>query len=280
LSLSKSSHSNNYNNEELLFSGSSVAAAINDAAKQSDIEAIVIRVNSPGGTPAASEVIRHAIVKAQKDHGKKVYISMAGVAASGGYWLSANADKIFALPSTLTGSIGVVGGKVTLQGLAKKLDINIEAVRYGENAGFWSMTEPFNEDQAKSFGVMLDATYDSFITRVAEGRGMTLEEAEKVAKGRVWTGTQALERGLIDDLAGLGGTLDALAKDLGFKSQADLALVQFPREKPTYVKILEFLEKQAVFMGTMDRLQAMMENMSIYFEPYGGVLRSDVKINL
>ncbi len=268
-----------YGDKDLLTSGSDIAAAIQDAARQGYIKAIVLRVDSPGGTPAAAEVIRHAVVKAQ-EAGKIVYVSMAGVAASGGYWLSADADKIFALPATLTGSIGVVGGKVTIQELAKKLDINFETVRYGKNAGFWSMIEPFNAEQIERFEAMLDATYEDFITLVAEGRGMSIEEAEASAKGRVWTGTQALDRNLIDGLGGLGITLDILAKELGHENQRDLALVQFPRPKHTYQEILEFIEQQAVFMGAMVKIQPMLESLSVFFEPKGVLVHSGLESGL
>ncbi len=274
LTLAPDPYGNDYGDVEVLKSGSDIAAAINAATDDDRISAIIIRVDSPGGTPAAAEVIRHALVNAKKN-GKKVYVSMANVAASGGYWLSADADQIFALPSTLTGSIGVVGGKVTIQEMAKKLGVRIESVRYGKNSNFWSMTSPFNAEQIKQFEAMLDVTYENFISLVANGRGMTFEEAEERAKGRVWTGTQALDRDLIDGLGGLGVTLDILAKDLGHKDQNDLSLVQFPRPKPRYEEVLEFLENQAVFMGVMAKLAPMLESFSVYLDmPQTGSVNS------
>ncbi|MBL4588710.1 MAG: S49 family peptidase [Alphaproteobacteria bacterium] len=271
LKLSPNSYGGSYDDEDLLTSGSEIAAAIQDAARQADIRAIVLRVDSPGGTPAAAEVIRNAVLNAQ-EAGKLVYISMASVAASGGYWLSADADKIFALPGTLTGSIGVVGGKITIQELAKKHDIRFETIRYGANAGFWSMTEPFNKGQIKRFEAMLDVTYENFISLVANGRGMTFEEAEERAKGRVWTGVRALDLDLIDGLGGLGITLDVLALDLGYEDQSDLSLVTFPRPKATYLEVLEFIEQQAVFMGVMTKIAPMLENFSVYLNmPEAGV---------
>lgn len=270
LTLAPDSYGASYDDYDLLLSGSDTAAAIDDAV-WSGVSAIVLRVDSPGGTPAAAEVIRNAVVNAQKD-GVKVYISMASMAASGGYWLSANADQIFALPATLTGSIGVVGGKVTIQEMAKKLNINIEKVRYGENAGFWSMTEPFNDEQIKRFESMLDVTYDNFITLVSEGRNMSYDAAEHLAKGRVWTGQQALERNLVDGLGGLGTTLDILAKDLGFDDQSDLSLVQFPKPKPAYQEFLELIEQQAVFMGVMAKLAPTLERIGVHLDiPETGV---------
>ncbi len=264
LTLAPDPYGEDYSDSSLLMTGSDTAAAI-DAAVQSGVKAIVLRVDSPGGTPAAAEVIRHAVVKAQKAD-VKVYVSMASVAASGGYWLSAPADKIFALPGTLTGSIGVVGGKVTIQDMADKLDINIERVQYGNNPGFWSLTEPFTKEQAARFEAMLDVTYDNFINVVAQGRGLTFEEAEARAKGRVWTGEQALENGLIDGYGGLGGTLDALAKDMGFEAQKDITLVQFPKPKSRYEAIMDFLEEQAVFMGVMAQFAPMLERIGVYMD--------------
>lgn len=264
LTLAPDPYGESYGDYDLLMAGSDTAAAIDDAV-WSGVSAIVLRVDSPGGTPAAAEVIRNAVVNAKKE-GVTVYISMASMAASGGYWLSANADQIFALPGTLTGSIGVVGGKVTIQELAKKLDIKVEKVRYGENAGFWSIMEPFTPSQIERFEAMLDVTYDNFITLVSEGRNMTYDAAEHLAKGRVWTGQQALERNLVDGLGGIGTTLDILALELGYNDQSDLNLVLFPKPKPVYIEILEILEQQAVFMGVIAKLTPVLERIGVQLD--------------
>ena len=150
--------------------------------------------------------------------------------------------------------------------MAKKLNINIERVRYGENAGFWSMTEPFTQTQIDRFEAMLDVTYDRFITLVSEGRNMSYDAAEYNAKGRVWTGAQALERNLVDGLGGLGITLDVLAKDLGLKDQSDVTIVMFPKPKTRYQEIMELIEKQAVFMGVMAKLTPMFERLNVYLD--------------
>ena len=126
-----------------------ISAAIREAYKDDSIQAIVLRVDSPGGSPAASETIRRALVKAQ-EKGKKVIVSMGSVAASGGYWISADADEIIALPSTLTGSIGVIMGKFELGKLWKTLGINWETIQWGKNAGIWSVNKPFNASEKKT----------------------------------------------------------------------------------------------------------------------------------
>ena len=220
-----------------------IAGAINTAMKDSSVEAIVLRIDSPGGSPSASETIRRAIVRA-KEKGKKVVVSMGAVAASGGYWIAADADRIFALPSTLTGSIGVIMGKFELSGLWEKLGVNWDGIQRGQNADMWSINEPFDEAESKRMNVIIDDTYKSFMERVAKGRKLSASQVHKVAQGRAWTGQEALEKGLVDQLGGLNDALDYTAKELGLESRRQLKITVLPKPQGALEQLAEMLGAQ------------------------------------
>ncbi len=220
--------------------GLKTAEAILKAAKDQDVKGILIRIDSPGGSPAGSEVIRNAIVKA-KAAGKTVYVSMGEAAASGGYWVAVNADKIYALPSTMTGSIGVLGGKFVLSGLWDKLGIVWNTIPIGgENAGLWSMNAPFTPGQLAAYERMMDATYADFVSRVAQGRGMKPDRVEQIAKGRVWTGAQAKTLGLVDVVAPYVIAESDLLTALHLK-RADVAIVEWPKQPTPLESLFELL---------------------------------------
>lgn len=218
--------------------GDRIAEAITEAADEDDYKAIVIRVDSPGGSPTASETIRHAIVRA-KEKGKKVIVSMGPVAASGGYWLATDADRIFALPSTLTGSIGVVMGKFELSGVWKKFNINWQSVKWGDKAGLWSMNEGFNAEETSRILFLLNDIYTSFIQRVSEGRGLSIERVREMAKGRAWTGSTAKDLGLVDELGGLDSALNYIAQDMGMINRSKLVVTVLPRPQGTVEQLIE-----------------------------------------
>ena len=239
-----------------------IAAALLEAADDDSISAVVLRVNSPGGSPVASETILRA-TQIVKEKGKPVIVSMGPTAASGGYWISAYADHIFVLPTTVTGSIGVVGGKFSVQELWAKLGISWERIQWGKNAGLWSVNTPFSESEAERMNAMLDNIYDNFLERVATGRQMDLEEVRKIAKGRVWTGKSALRIGLADKEGGLNEALDYAAKLSGVKDRHGANVVIIPRPKNAIERLIQLLEQQ-VYAGQMLQTQArVMEN----FEP-------------
>jgi protease-4 len=205
-----------------------IVAAIEDAANDTSVRAIVLRINSPGGSPTASETIHRAIVWAKTVKKKPIIVSMGGLAASGGYWVATPADRIYAMNSTLTGSIGVVGGKLDLQGVWDKFHVRWETVKYGQNSGMLSFNMPFSPSEQAQFEASLDNIYDYFIKRVAEGRHLTPEQVEKIAKGRAYTGRQALALGLVDEIGGMDKVLDDLAKANKEKSRDNLNLVYLP----------------------------------------------------
>ena len=239
-----------------------IAPAIHEASKDEDVKAIVLRIDSPGGSPGASESILRAVEKAQ-ERGKPVIVSMGQTAASGGYWIAAYADKIYALPTTLTGSIGVVGGKFAMQELFGKLGVNWERISWGKNANMWSVNTPFDESEAARMNAMLDNVYDSFVARVAKGRGMELAEVEKVAGGRVWTGRRALDAGLVDELGGLEDALDHAAFMFGAGTRENLNVVQFPKPKTPLERFLTLLGAQA----RVGQAVAVQERLLKAFEP-------------
>ncbi|MBX7432114.1 signal peptide peptidase SppA [Mycobacterium sp. Y57] len=182
--------------------GDTIAAALRQAAADDDVAAIVLRVDSPGGSVTGSETIWREVVRA-REHGKPVVASMGAVAASGGYYVSMAADAIVANPGTITGSIGVVTGKLIARDLKDRLGVGSDAVRTNSNADAWSINAPFTDEQQAQVEAEADLFYTDFVRRVAEGRDMTVDAVDEVARGRVWTGADALERGLVDELGGL-----------------------------------------------------------------------------
>ncbi len=189
-----------------------LAKALTDAANDKTIKAIVLRVDSPGGSGLASDIIWHAVEAAKAK--KPVVVSMSDVAASGGYYISCGANKIIAQPSTITGSIGVVAGKPVVKGLYDWLGLSNEYVLRGKNAGLFRETEKFSDSERQKFQEWINTTYyDQFVPKVAKGRNKNAEYVDSVGQGRVWTGTQAKERGLVDDFGGLDKAI-AAAKEL------------------------------------------------------------------
>ena len=204
-----------------------MAKAINDAGNDKSIKAIVIRVDSPGGSGLASDIIWHAVETAKTK--KPVVISMSDVAASGGYYIAAGANKIIAQPSTITGSIGVFAGKPVIKGFYDWLGISNEYVLRGKQAGMFRESEKFTpEERAKFEDLVRRNYYDDFVPKVAKGRGKTAEYVDSIAQGRVWTGGQAKERGLVDEFGGLDRAVQ-VAKELA-KIPADKSVhrVIFP----------------------------------------------------
>jgi protease-4 len=247
---------------QIVAAADEIAGAVMQAGEDDNVAAIVLRVDSPGGSPAASEMILRALNQAQ-DKGKKVVVSMGDAAASGGYWIASGADRIFALPTTLTGSIGVVGGKFALDGTWEKIGVNWNrSLMWGDNAGIWSFNAPFTESEEARVEAMLDYVYSAFLERVADGRGMSLEVADSLARGRVWTGASALENGLVDEIGGLHEALAYVAEELGYEDQDQMSVVQLPRPKSTLDLLMELLAQQGmVFEGL--RLQGqVMEHLS------------------
>ncbi|WKG04804.1 signal peptide peptidase SppA [Mycolicibacterium sp. HK-90] len=182
--------------------GDTIAAALREAAADDEVSAIVLRVDSPGGSVTGSETIWREVVRA-RERGKPVVASMGAVAASGGYYVSMAADEIVANPGTITGSIGIVTGKLVSRELKDKLGVGSDSLRTNANADAWSSNAPFTDEQHAHVEAEADLLYTDFIERVAHGRRLTVDQVDEVARGRVWTGVDARDRGLVDELGGL-----------------------------------------------------------------------------
>ena len=189
----------------------SFAHLIRRARKDTSVDALVFRIDSPGGSAIASDIIMREIVLTKKI--KPVIVSMSDVAGSGGYWVAMNADRIVAQPQTLTGSIGVVSGKFNMSGLFDKLGITSERIVFGKMADIFTPFRSLTPEERALLKKQILWIYDEFTTKVAEGRGLQKNEVDKIGKGRVWTGQQAKELGLVDEIGGLSKAIE-LAKEL------------------------------------------------------------------
>lgn len=223
------------------FMGSdTVAGALKQAREDEDIKAIVIRVDSPGGSGTASEVIWREVQLARKE--KPVVVSMGDVAASGGYYIAMGSDAIVAQPTTITGSIGVFGGKLTLRGLYDKIGVSKEILIRGRHAALFSDYRPWGEDERSKIRGLMTDFYREFVKRVADGRKKSYEEIDAVAQGRVWTGADALGHGLVDDLGGLEVAL-GVAKRRAKIEDKEVRLVVLPERKGLIETLLERQEE-------------------------------------
>jgi protease-4 len=218
-----------------------IAEAFDTAAADSGIKAILFRIDSPGGTPEASETIRRAMIHAQKV-GKPVFVSMGDMAASGGYWIAMNADRIVAEPATLTGSIGVLAGKFAAADLLQKIGVSMPSIKTSDNSGMWSVAGEFTPQQRDRVNALLDNSYRAFTRNVAEARHIPIDRMPDIAKGRVWTGEQALKIGLVDELGGFATTLAALRKKLNLTNKDVIALEAYPPPETPVERMLKLLK--------------------------------------
>ncbi len=232
-----------------------VAKALNEAREDKTIKAIVLRVDSPGGASLASDIIWHAVDSANQK--KPVVVSMADVAASGGYYISASARKIVAQPSTITGSIGVVAGKPVVKELYDWIGISNEYVLRGKQAGMFRETEKFTPEERAKFEEWINTTYyNDFVPKVAKGRNKEAAYIDSVGQGRVWTGAQGKERGLVDEFGGLDRAVE-LAKQLA-KIPADKGVERVILPRPTTLL-------QELFSGSGDYMSAEMRQKQAVF---------------
>ena len=227
-----------------------VVAAIEEAADDPDVRAILFRIDSGGGSVAASEAIRRALMKARQ-RGKPVIASMGDTAASGGYWVALAADRIVASPATITGSIGVVAGKMSLGGLSDKLGVRWDRVPAARNAGMWSPVHPFSASEEERMTTIIDTTYAGFLERVAESRRLTPEQARSAAKGRVWTGAQARELGLIDDLGGQEEALTLARTAAGLAADTAVTLTPYPAPKSLTEELMTLVSGKGELVGAL-----------------------------
>ena len=256
--------------------GDSTAKLLKKARKNSNVKAVVLRVDSPGGSAFASEIIRRE-VELLKEAGKPVVASMGTYAASGGYWISASADKIYAAPTTITGSIGIFGLFMTFEKALGKLGIYTDGVGTTDIAGF-SPTRPLSQGVSNIIQMNVNKGYQDFITLVAENRNMTTEQVDNIAQGRVWSGIKAKELGLVDELGGLDDAINAAA-NLANIDEYDTLLIEkelSPADlflKSLFGEVSSFIPASVTTLGPIEqavvKFKAELNHLNVLNDPKG-----------
>ena len=221
--------------------------AIRDARTDDSIQAIIVRIDSPGGAAIASDIIWRELTLARDD--KPIIASMSDVAASGGYYIAMPAHAIVAQSATLTGSIGVVGGKFALGGTFEKIGLDIETVAAGQVADINSPVAPYSDDARARLQQQIDAIYETFLDKAAQGRSMTRDAVHAVAQGRVWTGRQAKDLGLVDELGGLARAVTVAKERAGIGADVEVTLVPYPRPRSLFEVVNSSLTIRSVAGG-------------------------------
>ncbi len=214
-----------------------IVTDLDNAAEDDSIAAIVFRINSPGGSPLASDQIWHAVVRAKAK--KPVIVSMSGAAASGGYYIAAGATHIVAQPATLTGSIGIVFSHANIAGLLGKLGIHTETISRGAYARLLSPANSWSPEERQQVQRTMEELYRTFTQKVAQGRNMEVRDVDNVGRGHVWTGAQAKEIGLVDDLGGLTTALQIAKEHIELSTNAMVELIFFPKPKGLLTTLIE-----------------------------------------
>jgi protease-4 len=253
--------------------GTRFARELRQLRLDDNIKAIVLRVNSPGGTASASEMIQREVRLLKKV--KPIVISMGTYAASGGYWIAAYGDRIFAEPTTVTGSIGVFGIQFDVKKLANDFGLTFDSVKTGKFADAITITRPKTPEEMAVFQQLVDWAYEEFISKVMEGRNLKREFVEEIAQGRVWSGAEAKNLGLVDELGGLDQAIQFAATQAGLGSR--YRLVEYPRKKEFAEALQEFVEKitpnNARATGLGEQIAARLEDelkvLRTFNDPHG-----------
>jgi protease IV len=248
-----------------------MAEAVSDAAKDDTVDAILLRIDSPGGSYVASDTIWREIVLAKAK--KPIIVSMGNTAASGGYFLAMPADRIFAQPATITGSIGVIMGKLVFAGAFDKLDVNWSRISFGESAGMFSATTEFSPRELARLNELIDAAYADFTTKAAQGRGKDVAELERSARGRVWTGADALKAGLVDELGGFSRAIDYTKEKLGLQASEPVWLVPFPAPRDPWESLLDAIQDGNLPFGIMSGMN-MLARLGEHLAPLDAATRT------
>lgn len=251
------------------------------AVNNKKISAIIIRVNSPGGSVLVSDEIYSAILKAKEK--KPIYCSMSSMAASGGYYIASACDKIVASPSTITGSIGVISMIPNLNGLLKKLDITIDTISTGPSAQDLNMYIPYTQRQKDKLHTLSQAVYFRFIDKVAKSRNKSFDEVRAIAKGRVWSGTDAYRIGLIDTLGGLNTVISMVKKDLGISQDTRVKLQTYPRAEDGINALLKLLgiadenDEAEIAVNQKNNITELLSQNQSEFKKIYSVLPNEMK---
>lgn len=241
-------------------SAGQLAAIVDEILEDEQVRAVLLRISSPGGSYVAADTIRHDVERL-RTAGLPVIVSFADVAASGGYFAALPANHIIAHPATLTGSIGAVGGKVSGAGLLDKLEVSIDRVEIGQNAGMFSLSRPFSDSQRQHLRRIMDAIYADFAGRVGEARGLSDSEVDAVARGRVWTGEDAQRVGLVDGLGGYTEAMQLTRQTIGLAPDAPVERVRFPRGIGSLDSLVDALRA-----GEIRQTLTKMQDIAIYLE--------------
>ena len=239
-----------------------MANTIREVANDNNIKGIVLRVDSPGGSGIASDIIWQEVFEARKK--KPVIVSVSDMAASGGYYISVSADSIVCEPSSLIGSIGVFAGKFSLKDLYKKLGINKVEIPRGENSDIFSEHNKFSDEQRTLIKQGIDEFYQIFVDKVAEGRVMTDEEVDAIGQGRVWTGDQAVKNGLVDKIGGIKTAINMVKKMCGIPEGQAVYVRRLPRQK----SLLDRLLSDGLSVKNSSLLNFLPSNQRSYFQGY------------
>ena len=226
---------------EVITGADTVLSQLKEIGEDKNVTALVIRINSPGGGYGAANDIWHGIEQLKAKKKIPVIISMGDYAASGGYFVAIAGDKIVAEPSTITGSIGVLGGKMVLQNLWKKLGVHWQRISFGQNAGILSSNTPFSKQERNIFNKSLDNVYLDFTLKVAKARNLSEKEMDKLARGRVWLGEQALKVKLVDELGGIETALALAQKEAQIKDDEKIRIEFYPKEKTLQEKLQQLV---------------------------------------
>jgi protease-4 len=249
---------------------SRVIRNLKQAADSRSVKAIILRIDSPGGLATAADEIWHAIMEAKKE--KPVVASISDVGASGGYYIAVAADTILVQSPTLIGSIGVYIGKFSLKELYEKIGVNVTTLQRGKNAGLLSLQNKFSDSERKAIRRIIESSYAGFVTKVADSRGKSYEEVDRLAQGRVWTGQQGLELGLADTLGGLDEAIRIAKKMAGIKAGARVQISVYPKSKSLLNQIFRFLTQTSQVMknplGELENYCQKLQTRPLYLLPY------------
>jgi protease-4 len=251
--------------------------AIRQARRDSSLRAIVLRIDSPGGSASASDAIwRELMIARNERKDRPIVASMSDLAASGGYYIALPAELIVAQPSTLTGSIGIFGGKIVPGGVYEKLGARIGSTSIGKHAEIESPVRRYTPEEVQKIDEQLAAFYDQFVEKVATSRNSTPEKIDAIAQGRVWTGQQAKERGLVDALGGLDRAIELTKERAKIPANSDVELVVYPPKRSFYeilsdqfngtnesVAVSQWLSV-SLSKGELDLLRAMRDPLAMF----------------
>lgn len=247
---------------DAIIGSETVLEQIEELKKTENLRAVVLRINSPGGSYGASDEIRAALLSLKEEKKIPIVVSMSTYAASGGYFISIAGDYLLADPATITGSIGVLGGKFVISGLMEKLDVRFGDVKFGQNAGILSINHKFSDSEKAVFERSLDEVYEDFTGKVSEARGISLEEMDKLARGRVWLGRAAARVRLVDENGGLQRAILKAKELAGIKENDKFVLAYYPRRETLQEKLTKFIETggglpMLKVLGDMDELKVL-----------------------